>query len=55
MRFEGDDFSIPVHNGTIGLDGSSDDIVIVLEVDDEHFGLRIVAWLLSNADVTIGL
>jgi hypothetical protein len=37
----------PVHNGTIGFDGSPNDIVGLFKVDDNDFGLRGFIFLFS--------
>ena len=50
LGLEGDDLTRPVHDGTVGLDGSSDDIVVVLEVDDQDLGRRRVILLVPDAD-----
>jgi uncharacterized protein with GYD domain len=42
-----------VHNGTIGLDWPSDDIVSILEVDDDDLRRRVVIELLANTDVVV--
>jgi hypothetical protein len=55
LRSKGNDLARPVHDGTVGLDGTSDDIVVVLEVDNEDLGGRGFVLLLSNADVMIRL
>jgi hypothetical protein len=52
---QSDDLSGPVHDGTVGLDGASDDIVAVLEVDNDNFGLGGFALLLSYANEGVGL
>jgi hypothetical protein len=39
-----------VHNGTICLDGTSDGIIVVLEVDDYNFGGGGFVFLFANAD-----
>lgn len=43
-----------MHDGAVGLDWSSRDIVAVLEVDDDDFGGCGLVLLLSNADVVVG-
>ena len=55
LRAESDDLSGPVHDGTVGLDGASDDIVAVLQVDNDDFGLGSIVLLLSYADERVGL
>jgi hypothetical protein len=44
-----------VHDGTVGLDGPAHDIVVVLEVDDDDFGLGGFVQLLADAEVVVGL
>lgn len=38
LCLESDDLFVPVHNSTVGFDRSSDDIVIVLQIDNHDFG-----------------
>jgi hypothetical protein len=45
----------PVHDGTVGLDGAAHDIVVVLQVDDDDFGLGGLVQLLADAEVVVGL
>lgn len=55
LGLEGDDLAVPVHDGTVGLDGPACDVVAILELDDDDFGLCGFALLLSNTNVGIGL
>lgn len=43
-----------MHDGTIGLDGPSYEVVAILELDDDDFGLGGFIGLLSNTEVAIG-
>jgi hypothetical protein len=43
-----------VHDGTVGLDRATDDIVAVLEVDDDDFRVGRLVFLLPDADEGIG-
>ena len=52
--FERDDLLGPVHEGTVCLDWSPDDFIVVLKVDDDNFGGGIFAEFLANADIIIG-
>lgn len=54
LGLESDDLALPVHDGTVGLDGTSGDIVAVLQVDDDDFG-RAAGLLFSDANVRVGL
>ncbi|PNY29194.1 Uncharacterized protein TCAP_00893 [Tolypocladium capitatum] len=54
LGLEGDDVPIPVHDGTVGLDGPTRDIVAILELDDDDLGLSGLALLFSDADVGVG-
>lgn len=54
LRLEGDDLALPVHDSTVGLDGPPCDIVVVLELDDDDFGLGGFALLLADAHVRVG-
>ena len=51
---EGNDELIPVHDGTICLDGPTDNIVAVLEVNDDDLGGSIVIDLLAHTNVVVG-
>jgi hypothetical protein len=31
-----------VHDGTVGIDGTLDDLIVVLEIDDDDFGFGII-------------
>jgi hypothetical protein len=48
LGFEGDNLAFPVKNGTISLDRSSDQIVIILEIDNENFRLRCFIGFLAD-------
>ncbi len=50
LGLERDDELTPVHDGTVGLDGSTDDIVVVLEIDDDDLGLGFIADPLTHTD-----
>ena len=50
---EGDDGLLPVHDGTVSLDGASHNIIVVLEVDDDDFGLSGFVELLADAEVMV--
>lgn len=52
---ERDDLPLPVHDGTIGLDRSFGDLIVVLEIYDDDFRVGIFGELLADADVVIGL
>jgi len=43
-----------VHDGTVRLDRSPDDFIVVLEVDDDDLGLFGFAESLTYADEVIG-
>ena len=51
--FERNNLFGPMHKGTICLDRSPDDFIVILEIDDYHFRISI-SDLLANADVVIG-
>lgn len=55
LSLEGDDLSVPVHDGTVGLDRPASNIVTILELDNNNFGLGGLALLFSHADVRVGL
>lgn len=54
IRFEGNDLLIPVHDGTIGLDWSSNDLIVMFETDDDDFRVGIFAEFLANANEVVG-
>ncbi len=43
-----------MHNGTVGLDRSLDDLIVILEVDYDDLWLVTVGEGLSDTDVMIG-
>ena len=43
-----------MHDGAVGLDGPAHDVVAILEVDDEDFGLSAAFGLLPYADKVVG-
>jgi hypothetical protein len=44
-----------MHDSTVGFDGASGDIVAVLQVNDDNFGLGGFVLLFSYADVGVRL
>jgi hypothetical protein len=42
LGLEGDDLLFVVHDGTVGIDGTLDDLIVVLEIDDDDFGFGII-------------
>ena len=55
LGLEGDDHPVPVHDGTVGLDGPPCDVVAILQLDNDDFWGGILALLLADTDVVIGL
>ena len=53
LSFESDDIFGPVHNSTISVDGTFDNFIVVLQVDNDNLRLIIVMEFLANADETI--
>lgn len=51
---EGNDLFVPVHKGTISLDWSSDDLIVIFEVDNDDFGIGIFSEFLTNTNEVIG-
>ena len=43
-----------MHNGTVSLDGSLNDLIVILEVDYDDLWLFTVGEGLSDTDVMIG-
>ena len=56
LSLKGNNVLMPVHDGTIGLDWSSYNLILVLEVDDEDLwgSIWIVARFLSYTNVVVG-
>lgn len=52
---EGDDLPLPVHDGTVGLDWPSCNLIVVLEIDNDDLRVGILGQLLADADIMIGL
>lgn len=44
-----------MHDGTVGIDGSLDNLIIVFEIDDDHLRFVIFVDFLSNADIVVRL
>jgi hypothetical protein len=42
-----------VHDGTVGLDWPSGDVVAILELDDDNFGLGSFVLLFADTDEVI--
>lgn len=42
-----------MHDGTVGVDRSLDNFIVVLEVDDDDLGLVVFVDFLSDADIVI--
>ena len=55
LSLQGNDILGPVHNGTVGLDGSADDIAAILKFDDNDFRGCGSSLLFADADEGIGL
>jgi hypothetical protein len=55
LRLESNNLFAEVHDGTVSLDGPSDDIVAILEIDDDD--LRGIGGFgrLTDTDVMVGL
>ena len=54
LGLQGDDLLIPVHDGTVGLDGPSRHVVAILEFDNDNFGRSALVLLFSYANVRVG-
>lgn len=54
MSFERQDLALPMHDGTVGRDGSLDDLIVALQF--YYYDLRFLIFikLLSNTDEGIG-
>lgn len=55
LSLESNHLSVPVHDGTVGLDRPAGDIVAILELDDNNLGLGCLILLLPHTDVRVGL
>jgi hypothetical protein len=53
LGLEGNDVSVPVHNGTVGHDGTPNDLIIVLKINDDDLWFVFLIELLSNANEVI--
>lgn len=53
LGLQGNNLAGPVHNCAVGLDGPSDDVIAILEIDDKHFGGRRLVLLVSQANVGV--
>ena len=47
---QGNNLARPVHDGAVGLDGASDDIIAVFQVNDENLGLGDLILLVADAN-----
>lgn len=54
LGFEGDNVLTPVHDGTIGINWSPDDLIVVFKIDYDNLRLIIIVDLLSYTDEIIG-
>ena len=55
LGFERNDLLVPVHDSAIGLDWPLGDLIVVLEVNDDDFGIaRALGVLLSDTDIVVG-
>lgn len=52
---QGDDVSVPVHDGTVCIDGAANDLIVVLEINDDDLWLVRFIELLSDANEVIRL
>ena len=43
-----------MHDGTVGLDRSPDNFIVIFEIDDYNFWLSLLGRFLANANVCIG-
>jgi hypothetical protein len=55
LGLQRDDLFGEVHDGTVSLDGSSNDIIVVLQIDDDDFRGICGFRSLTDADVVVGL
>lgn len=53
LSLERDDVLAPVHDGTVGVDWSPHDLIVVLQVNNNNLRLIIFVELLANADVVV--
>lgn len=53
LGLQGDNMTGPVHDGAVGLYGAPDDIVVVLEVDDDDFGLAVLRLLYADVGIRL--
>jgi hypothetical protein len=55
LGLERNDLLVPVHDSTISLNGPSDDIVSIFQLDDDHFWLGGFIYFLADAKELVGL
>jgi hypothetical protein len=55
LSLESNDLSVPVHDGTVGLDRPTGDVVAILELDDNDLRLGSFVLLFSHTHVGVGL
>lgn len=55
LSLESNNLSVPVHDGTVGLDWPTGDVVAILELDDNDLRLGRFVLLFSHTDVGVGL
>lgn len=53
LGFEGDNILAPVHDGTVGVDGPSDDLIVIFQIHYNHLCFLFVADFLSYADIVV--
>jgi hypothetical protein len=53
LSLEGNDLLVPVHDGAICVDGSLDDFIVVLEINDDNLRFVFIINFLSYANIVI--
>jgi len=53
LSLEGNDLLVPVHDGTICVDRSLDDFIVVFEINDDNLRFVFIVNFLSNANIVI--
>lgn len=54
LCFQGNNISRPVHDGTVCINRTLDDLIVVLEVDDDDLRFVGLVDLLSHANIVVG-
>ena len=54
LSFQGDDLFRPMHDRTVGLDGPTNDVVVVFQIDDDDLRRGTLRGLLAHTHIAVG-